>query len=202
MTLSPTRFLSMARPALALLGLLVLAGCAHKAHDHASMRARHHPGMDDQQYAAMRAQHHGGMAAQATPTDPVKLTTSTPTLSSGYKKVAAPANAKLYFVNLRNGMVVSSPVRVVFGLSGMGVAPAGVEKEGTGHHHLLIDVAEVDANAPLPANDQFRHFGLGQTETSVDLKPGAHTLQLVLGDQNHIPHHPPLLSERITITVK
>ncbi|PKO69241.1 MAG: rod shape-determining protein RodA [Betaproteobacteria bacterium HGW-Betaproteobacteria-16] len=142
------------------------------------------------------------MAANATPTAPVTLSTSTPTLSSGYKKIASPAAAKLYFVNLRNGMTVTSPVKVIFGLSGMGVAPAGIEKEGTGHHHLLVNVNEVDANAPLPANDQFRHFGAGQTETSVELKPGQHTLQLVLGDQNHIPHHPPVLSERITITVK
>lgn len=194
--------LSAARLPLISLGLLILAGCAHQAHDHASMRARHHPGMDAQQYAAMHAQHHGGTANKAVPTEPVKLSASTPTLSSGYKKVAAPADARLYFLNLRNGMTVTSPVRVIFGLSGMGVAPAGVEKEGTGHHHLLIDVAEVDANAPLPANDQFRHFGLGQTETSVELKPGTHTLQLVLGDQNHIPHHPPVLSERITVTVK
>ncbi|OGB17763.1 MAG: rod shape-determining protein RodA [Burkholderiales bacterium RIFCSPLOWO2_12_67_14] len=125
-----------------------------------------------------------------------------PTLSSGYKKVEAPAGARLYFVNLRNGMTVGSPVKVVFGLSGMGVAPAGIEKVGTGHHHLLVNVSEWDANAPLPANEQFRHFGAGQTETSLELKPGQHTLQLVLGDQNHIPHHPVVMSERITITVK
>lgn len=166
--------------------LLTLAACGH--------RSAHH--------AAMHSRHHGAMAANATPTAPVKLSTSTPTLSSGYKKVASPTAARLYFVNLRNGMTVTSPVKVIFGLSGMGVAPAGTEKEGTGHHHLLVNVNEVDANAPLPVNEQFRHFGAGQTETSVELKPGQHTLQLVLGDQNHIPHHPPVLSERITITVK
>ncbi|MDO8906524.1 DUF4399 domain-containing protein [Hydrogenophaga sp.] len=176
------------------LAALVLAGCAHKAYDHSAMHARHHGGM--------HARHHGAMGANATPTVPVKLSTSTPTLASGYKKVASPEAARLYFVNLRNGMTVTSPVKVIFGLSGMGVAPAGVEKEGTGHHHLLVNVNEVDANAPLPANDQFRHFGAGQTETSVELKPGQHTLQLVLGDQNHIPHHPPVLSDRITITVR
>jgi Domain of unknown function (DUF4399) len=164
--------------------VLVLTGCAR--HDH----------------AAMHAMHHGGMVTTTAPTTPASVTASTPTLSSGYKKVAAPAEARVYFTNLRNGSVVANPVKVGFGLSGMGVAPAGVERAGTGHHHLLIDVAEVDANAPLPANDQFRHFGLGQTETSVELKPGTHTLQLVLGDQNHIPHHPVVISERITITVK
>ncbi|MDP2987820.1 DUF4399 domain-containing protein [Hydrogenophaga sp.] len=178
-----------ARLGLVGVAMLVLAGCAR--HNHAAMHAMHHGGM-----------HQGGMMGTAAPTTPARLTTSTPTLSSGYKKVAAPAQAKVYFTNLRNGSVVSNPVKVGFGLSGMGVAPAGVEKEGTGHHHLLIDVAEVDANAPLPANDQFRHFGMGQTETTVELKPGTHTLQLVLGDQNHIPHHPVVISERITITVK
>ena len=147
--------------------------------------------------------HHGGMPAVNAPaTAPARVSTSTPTLGSGYKKVAAPAAARLYFLNLANGQTVSNPVKVVFGLSGMGVAPAGVEKEGTGHHHLLVDVAEWDANAPLPANDNFRHFGLGQTETTLNLAPGTHTLQLVLGDQNHIPHHPVVASERITITVK
>jgi len=149
--------------------------------------------------------HHQGMHASpaaAPATAPARVSASTPALSSGYKKVAAPAAARVYFLNLSNGQTVSNPVKVVFGLSGMGVAPAGVEKEGTGHHHLLVDVAEWDANAPLPANDNFRHFGLGQTETTLNLAPGTHTLQLVLGDQNHIPHHPVVASERITITVK
>ena len=84
----------------------------------------------------------------------------------------------------------------------MGVAPAGMEKEGTGHHHLLVDVDAFDVNAPLPADARHRHFGAGQTEVSLTLTPGTHTLQLVLADQNHIPHHPPVMSERITVTVK
>jgi hypothetical protein len=145
---------------------------------------------------------HGGMAPSPAATAPLVLTTSTPALSTGYQKVVAPAGAKLYFINLKNGDVVNSPVLVQFGLTGMGVAPAGVEKAGTGHHHLLVDVKELDANAPLPADDTHRHFGAGQTETRIELKPGQHTLQLILGDQNHIPHHMPVLSERITITVK
>lgn len=166
---------------------LTLAGCG----GHPMHRGDRHAGMG-----------YGAMAPDAAPPAPAKVTASMPTLSSGYKKVDAPAGAKLYFVNLRNGMTVGSPVKVVFGLSGMGVAPAGIEKAGTGHHHLLVNVNEWDANAPLPANEQFRHFGAGQTEASLDLKPGQHTLQLVLGDQNHIPHHPVVMSERITITVK
>lgn len=144
----------------------------------------------------------GPGAMGGPPTPPAQVSASVAQLPSGYQKAAAPAGASVYFVNLRNGMVVNNPVRVVFGLSGMGVAPAGVDKPGTGHHHLLVDVAAWDANAPLPATDQHRHFGMGQTEVTLTLPPGPHTLQLVLGDQNHIPHHPPVMSERITVQVR
>jgi hypothetical protein len=132
----------------------------------------------------------------------VLMAPSTPTLAGGYKKVAAPAGAAVYFVSLKNGDVVASPLLVQFGLRGIGVAPAGVEKENTGHHHLLIDVAEVDVNNALPMTDSIRHFGGGQTEVRIELKPGTHTLQLLLADHNHIPHHPLVISERITVTVK
>ncbi len=114
----------------------------------------------------------------------------------------APDGAKVYFIEPKDGAEVSSPVSVKFGLSGMGVAPAGVEKAKTGHHHLLIDVGKVDLDNPLPADDNHKHFGGGQTETSITLAPGQHTLQLLLGDHNHIPHKPPVMSEKITITVK
>jgi hypothetical protein len=91
---------------------------------------------------------------------------------------------------------------VRFGLRGMGVAPAGVVADATGHHHLLIDVETLPPdNLPLPANDNVRHFGLGQTEAEITLAPGTHTLQLVLGDALHIPHDPPVRSEKVTITV-
>jgi hypothetical protein len=158
---------------------------------------------------ACGAMHHGHPDAHAghsmsTPAAPpaVQASTSLPVLSSGYAKVASAPGSALYFINLKNGDVMASPVRVQFGLRGMGVAPAGVEKAGTGHHHLLVDVAAVDVNAPLPADSQHRHFGAGQTETQVELPPGTHTLQLLLADQNHIPHHPVVMSERITITVR
>lgn len=142
-------------------------------------------------------------AAPAAPaTAAVRMTASTQTLAGGYRKVPAPAGAAAYFVNLKNGDVVSSPLLVQFGLRGLGVAPAGIEKDNTGHHHLLIDVAEVDVNNALPATDNIRHFGGGQTEARIELKPGTHTLQLLLGDHNHIPHFPAVLSERITVTVK
>ena len=122
----------------------------------------------------------------------------------------APEGAQVYFVNLEDGAVVSSPVKVVFGLSGMGVAPAGTEKENTGHHHILINRPALgegpdgadELNYGLPADDNHKHFGGGQTEVMLDLAPGEHTLQLVLGDLNHVPHDPPVASDVITITVE
>jgi len=117
----------------------------------------------------------------------------------------APEDAKLYFINLNDGDTVKSPVLVQFGLAGMGVAPAGVEdKPNTGHHHLIINEAieGEELNEPIPADDNHRHFGGGQTETTLELAPGQHSLQLVLGDWTHIPHNPPVMSEKITITVE
>lgn len=109
---------------------------------------------------------------------------------------------KVYFIAPANGAKVSSPVKVVFGLSGMGVAPAGVTQEKTGHHHLLIDTELANPKAAIPKDDKHLHFGGGQTETSITLPPGKHTLQLVLGDFAHVPHNPPVQSEKITIEVK
>lgn len=117
--------------------------------------------------------------------------------------------AKVYIVNLSDGAEVSSPVKVVFGLAGMGVAPAGTEKDNTGHHHLFIDRpplgqgedgADELANG-IPADEHHLHFGGGQTETMVELSPGPHTLQLVMGDMGHVPHSTPIVSDVITITV-
>lgn len=111
--------------------------------------------------------------------------------------------ARVYIVSPKAGETVSSPFTVVFGLKGMGVAPAGIDRANTGHHHLLIDLEQTpDLNAPLPATDKVRHFGGGQTEAEITLPPGTHTLQLVLGDSLHIPHDKPLMSEKITITVR
>jgi hypothetical protein len=118
------------------------------------------------------------------------------------ERTSSPAGAEAYIISPKNGATVKSPVTVVFGLKGMGIAPAGVKFENTGHHHLLIDTdVPADASAPLPTSDQVKHFGKGQTETSLELAPGKHTLQLVLGDQNHTPHNPPVVSQKITITV-
>jgi hypothetical protein len=119
-------------------------------------------------------------------------------------QTASPAGAKAYIINLKDGAEVTSPFLVQFGLSGMGIAPAGVEKPNTGHHHLLIDTKMTDEQmkAAIPADDTHKHFGGGQTEAMVTLPPGKHTLQLLLGDWSHIPHNPPVMSEPITITVK
>lgn len=109
---------------------------------------------------------------------------------------------KVYFINIKDGDVLKSPFLIQFGLRGKGVAPAGVDVTNTGHHHLLINVDEVDYNLPIPSSDQHLHFGLGQTETNLKLPSGKHSLQLVLGDKYHIPHKPPLMSEKIQIIVK
>ena len=114
----------------------------------------------------------------------------------------SPAGARVYFLEPKDGATVSGPIVVKFGLSGMGVAPAGTEKKDTGHHHLLIDQKLADPMAAIPADDKHRHFGNGQTETSVTLAPGQHTLQLILADHQHIPHNPLVASDLITITVK
>ncbi|GJM02454.1 MAG: rod shape-determining protein RodA [Rhodomicrobium sp.] len=122
----------------------------------------------------------------------------------------APEGAKAYFVNLKDGDTVKSPVTIIFGLKGMGVAPAGVKKDNTGHHHLLLDRPPLgsgeegkdELTSNLPADENHIHFGKGQTEKTLELKPGKHTLQLVLGDHSHTPHNPPVTSDVITITVE
>ena len=116
----------------------------------------------------------------------------------------APPGASVYFINIKDKDTVTSPFKVQFGLTGMGIAPAGVEKDKTGHHHLLIDTKLTDdkATTALPMDKQHLHFGLGQTETMVTLPPGQHTLQMVLGDWSHVPFSPPIVSPVVTVTVK
>jgi hypothetical protein len=117
-------------------------------------------------------------------------------------RTPAPAGAEAYIISPKDGAKVTSPFVVQFGLKGMGIAPAGIKFDNTGHHHLLIDTdPPADVNAPLPASDKIVHFGKGQTETTVTLPPGKHTLQLLLGDSTHVPHNPPVMSKKITITV-
>jgi len=115
----------------------------------------------------------------------------------------APSGAEVYIISPKDGATVGQNVTVQFGLKGMGVAPAGVDKEKTGHHHLLVDVKDLPpAGQPIPKDETHLHFGGGQTETTLKLTPGTHTLQLEMGDQNHIPFDPPLVSKKITIHVK
>ena len=118
------------------------------------------------------------------------------------QRTPAPEGAKLYFITPESGATVSSPVTIRFGLSSMGVAPAGVAHTGTGHHHLLIDTGLPDLALPVPSDAKHRHFGGGQTQVQIELAPGRHTLQLLLGDHLHIPHDPPVMSERIEISVE
>lgn len=117
-------------------------------------------------------------------------------------RTASSAGATLYIISPKNGKTLHGPVRVRFGLTGMGVAPAGVSNPGTGHHHLIVDAPLPPMNLPIPKDATHLHFGGGQTETVIELTPGEHTLQLLLGDANHIPHDPPVVSEQIHITVK
>lgn len=118
-------------------------------------------------------------------------------------RTASPPGAAVYIVSPKDGATVKGPVTVVFGLKGMGVAPAGIRFDNTGHHHLLVDSdPPADLSQPLPANERSLHFGKGQTETTLTLPPGKHTLQLVLGDSLHIPHDPAVLSSKITIVVE
>jgi hypothetical protein len=118
-------------------------------------------------------------------------------------RTLSPEEAVVYIISPEDGATVTSPFTVRFGLKGMGVAPAGTEVANTGHHHLLVDVDELPAiDRPIPADEHHRHFGGGQTEVELELEPGKHTLQLFLGDRFHVPHEPPVVSERITITVE
>jgi hypothetical protein len=117
-------------------------------------------------------------------------------------RAAPPEGARLYFITPTDGEAATSPVTVRFGLAGMGVAPAGVATPKTGHHHLIIDAELPPLDQPIPSDEHHRHFGGGQTEVQLELAPGTHTLQLLLGDANHVPYDPPVASEKITITVK
>ena len=125
-------------------------------------------------------------------------------LAVAQDRTPAPAGAEVYIISPRNGATVHGPVTVQFGLKGMGVAPAGVKFDNTGHHHLLVDtdLSELKLDAPLPATEKVIHFGKGQTETTLTLPPGKHTLELVFADYAHMSFNPPLHSQKITIVVK
>ena len=117
-----------------------------------------------------------------------------------------PEHAKVYFIGLKDGAVVKSPFKVKFGIKGFGITPAeskGKERHTGGHHHLLVDVEQLpDLSEPVPRDARHIHFDQGETETTLELSPGKHTLQLLLGDEEHEPQAPPLISEKITIKVQ
>ena len=146
-------------------------------------------------------------AAGSTDTT-AKTTTDTMVMAKPDSSTAAmampaiPAGAKVYFKNLKDGETVKSPVKVEMGVDGMALDTAGKIVPGTGHHHLLIDAPVPPLDQPIPSDRNHLHFGLGQTETVVELTPGTHTLQLLMGDADHVPHDPPLMSRRITIHVR
>ena len=110
--------------------------------------------------------------------------------------------AAVYFISPANNDIVSDEVIVKFGLQNFGVSPAGLNVNGTGHHHLIIDDDLPKMGQPIPADKNHIHFGKGQTEVKLDREPGLHTLQLLLGDYRHIPHNPPIYSNKIQIVVK
>lgn len=120
---------------------------------------------------------------------------------SSIAKSNAPADANVYIISPKDGAVVAETFTVTFGLKGMGVSPAGLEKKNTGHHHLLVDKKELPA-FDKPMGGEVKHFGGGQTQTTLTLPKGQHTLQLILGDHHHVPHNPAVVSKKITITVK
>ena len=129
---------------------------------------------------------------------------STPSTPDAAKsgRTAAPKDVHLYIGWPNDGETVKGRFKVWFGLRNFGVAPAGVRKDNTGHHHLLVDADLPPMDEPIPNNRNSIHFGKGQTETYLELPPGRHTLQLLMGDAEHIPHDPPILSKKITITVR
>jgi hypothetical protein len=116
-------------------------------------------------------------------------------------RTPAPADARVYFVALTDGVVLPQTAILRFGLINMGIAPAGIERANTGHHHLLIDSKLPPMDEPIPNDFNHLHFGAGQTEATVTLPPGKHTLQLLLGDANHVPHNPPVMSKPVNVTV-
>jgi ABC-type Fe3+-hydroxamate transport system substrate-binding protein len=150
----------------------------------------------------------GACGQQADDTEPSAETqpSASPATESALPQMQtlrpAPEGAVAYIISPTEGDVVDSPVRVAFGLKGIGVAPAGVDLPATGHHHLLVDAELISLDSMIPTDNNHLHYGLGQTEAIVELEPGEHRLQLVLGDYLHTPHDPPVVSDVVTIQVQ
>ena len=147
----------------------------------------------------------GQQSPPAAPAAPAAapLAATPPPGPATFTRKAAPAGAMAYVIEPADGATVANPVHVVFGLKGIGVAPAGTDRPDAGHHHLLIDAGlPTDLGVPIPSDDTHKHFGGGQTETTLTLAPGKHTLQLLLGDHLHVPFDPPIASSVVTIEVQ
>lgn len=134
--------------------------------------------------------------------EPATSEPSAESASAALPRSASPAGARVFFISPTDGETVTNPVKIVFGIEGMIVAPAGDDTPHSGHHHLLIDTGVPDLGLPIPKDERHVHFGDGSTETEIALEPGEHTLQLLLGDHLHIPHDPPLVSDRILVIVE
>lgn len=136
------------------------------------------------------------------PPPPAAPAAEAPAAPAAMPRTPAPAGAKVTITSPANGAVVKSPVTVTFAIEGMTLAPAGTNDPNTGHHHVLVDADIPALDQPIPKDAQHVHFGQGQTEGQLELAPGQHTLQLLLGDGNHVPHDPPVASEQVSITVE
>lgn len=139
---------------------------------------------------------------QAPPAAEAKAEEAASAAAKALPRTSAPDDARVFFITPADGDTVQSPVNIEFGIENMGVAPAGQDTENTGHHHLIINAELPPLDQPIPANDNYRHFGDGSTTVSLELEPGTYTLRMLLGDHLHIPHDPPVYSETITITVE
>jgi hypothetical protein len=140
-------------------------------------------------------------AAAPAATSPAPATPTPSATPATPSRTVSPPGASVWFVEPQEGATVRSPVHVVFGISGMELAPAGDQRPGTGHHHLIVDAPLPPFDAPIPKDDHHLHFGNAQTEADLTLAPGPHTLQLLLGDHLHVPHEPPVYSAPLQITV-
>jgi hypothetical protein len=142
------------------------------------------------------------LAACGDNSTPAQHETHAPPTADAVGRTPSPPGAKVFIIEPKDGATVKNPITVKFGVEGMKVVPAGTDEPDSGHHHLLIDTKVEDYNAPIPADAQHIHYGKAQTEGTIELSPGKHTLQDVFADKNHIPHEPPVQSDVITITVE
>ena len=138
----------------------------------------------------------------ASTAPPAQAPAVTDEAAPALERTPSPEGARVFFITPEDGATVTSPVHIEFGIEGMTVVPAGDQTPDSGHHHLLVDTPLPDLSMPIPKDAQHIHFGDGSTSTDLELAPGKHTLQLLLGDYRHVPHDPPVMSEQITITVQ